>query len=489
MDAGLVCAFLLGCFIGAFSLWIIVQVLSKRGAAEKEREKNSALILLTEEKTAKAALEGRLAVQEAQIEDSRQELELSQNEIKNLNTKANALEVALAKASTQLDEERKAAEEKLALLNEARTNLSDAFKAVGAEVLKSNNESFLHLAKTQLEQFQQGAQHDLETRQKSIDEIVKPLKESLQNVDKRVEDLDKARAESHASLTEQMKMLTSTSSNLQNETQNLVRALRTPSVRGIWGEMQLKRVVEMAGMVEHCHFDEQVSLETEDGRLRPDMLIHLPGSKTVVVDSKAPLEAYLNALEATDEETRIGYLKAHAKQIRTHLTKLSEKSYWEHLDQSPEFVVLFLPGESFFSAALEQDAELIEVGARQKVIIATPTTLIALLRAVAYGWTSEKLSKNAQEISDAGKELYERICNFATHMVGMGKGIGKTVKSFNEAVASLDSRVIVSARRLQNLALPGAPEIELLEPIECAVREIQSPELLSAVKLNAEGLN
>jgi DNA recombination protein RmuC len=372
------------------------------------------------------------------------------------------------------------AEEKLQSLKNAEEQLKNAFRAISAEALDKNNRTFLDLAKTSLEKFQEGAKGDLDKRQVAITEMLTPVKESLTKLDSGIRQIEKERKGDQEALKGQVQSLIENEKQLKQETSNLVKALRTPLVRGRWGEIQLRRVVELAGMLNHCDFFEQQQETTDEGRLRPDVVVHLPGGRQVIVDSKVPLEAYLEAIHANDDNVRDQRFKDHARQVRAHVTMLGKKAYWEHFQPTPEFVVLFLPAETFFSAALEHDPSLIEYGAEQNVILATPTTLIALLRAVAYGWRQENLTQKVEILHELGQDLYKRLGDMNSHFAKMGRGLASAVESYNKGIGSLESRVMVTARKFKELGIvPAQIEIEEATPVEKIARELQAPSLES----------
>ena len=383
----------------------------------------------------------------------------------------------LAELRATLTHERTTAREKAELLEQARAELSDRFKALSSDALERNNRSFMALARTTLERFQVEARDDLDKRRTAVADMLKPIKESLDKVDGQIQRVESARSKAYGSLTEQVRTLAETQDRLRSETTNLVTALRAPAVRGRWGEMQLRRVVETAGMLEHCDFAEQVSSERDGQHLRPDMVVNLPGGKQVVIDAKTPLAAYLNALETDDPDEQNTHMAQHARQVSDHVTKLSAKAYWEQFDEAPDFVIMFLPGEPIFSEALRQNPNLIEEAAHQRVFVATPVTLISLLRAVAYGWQQETVAEGAREVNRLGRELHERLGTLAEHFGKLGRSLDGAVQNYNRAVGSLEHRVLVTARRFTAHGADSEKELETPLQIDRATQQLQAPEL------------
>jgi DNA recombination protein RmuC len=383
---------------------------------------------------------------------------------------------AHAQKETEARELARSAVEQRRLLDDAQAKLGDTFQALAAKALQSSSQGFLTLASEKLGALRDQAATDLEARQRAgvaaMEAIVGPVKESIEKVDQQMKAIERDRGHAYGTLTEQVRSLAATQDRLKTETGNLVNALRAPAVRGRWGEIQLRRVVELAGMLEHCDFDEQATVTTDDGRLRPDLVVRLPNGRNLVVDAKAPLGAYLEALEAGNEAARAACLDRHAAQVKAHILKLAAKSYWEQFQATPEYVVLFLPGETFYSAALERMPSLIEEGVERRVLIATPTTLIGMLQAVHYGWRQERVAENAQEISRCGRQLHERVATLLEHFTSLGNSLGQSVKHFNTAMASFEGRVLVSTRRLEELDAHGKKEIPPRPQIDARPRAL-----------------
>jgi DNA recombination protein RmuC len=378
-----------------------------------------------------------------------------------------------ARLTSKLEAQEAAMEEKVRSFEETRDQLENTFKSLASDVLKSNSSEFLKLAETNFKTLHTKANGNLEQREKAVESMVKPIREALEKTDQQIRKMEKERQSAFGSLTQHLQFMAQAQEQLQGETRNLVKALRRPEVRGQWGEMTLKRLAELAGMVEHCDFDQQQSVDTDQGKQRPDMIVRMPGSREIIVDAKAPMDGYLAAVEARDDANRVVELQRHARNVRDRVRELSSKGYWQQFPQSPDFVVLFIPGDQFLSSALEVDNKLLEDAMTDKVVLATPSSLVALLRAVAYGWRQEALAENAEHIRTVGQDLYERLSTFSEHLEKVGGHLSRSVDSYNKAVGSFDSRVLPGARKFTDMGIQGKKDLPEPEPVERLPRALQ----------------
>lgn len=458
--------------VGAGAGFGVAKLLSRKSAADIEAK------VRAEGEAERARFTTQL---EAQADYARRiDAQMKANEQKLESANGRIIELSRVEAElvARLEGEKKAAEEKLALITDAKQKLEEAFSALSRKALDQNSESFVNYAKSVLDTYQRSAQEDLQRRQEHIANLVAPVKESLEKVDGRISELEQARAGALGELRQQITEVTNAQQQLRAETQNLVSALRNSSTRGRWGEIQLRRVVELAGMVNYCDFQEQAAIATEDGKLRPDLIIKLPSERIIVVDSKAPMDSYFKALDTADEESRRAHYQRHAQLLRGHVTALSQKSYAKDY-KSPEFVLLFLPMEALYSVALEHDADLIEYSAGKNIVIATPSTLIALLRAAAFGWKQEAVAKQVRDVGVLGHKLYERLSKLGGYVTDLGSSLTKSVQSYNAMVGSLEGRVFVTARRLKemNVIGDGAGDLPELEHVEVVTRDLREDRL------------
>ncbi len=482
---------LLGLAIGAFLVWFAKEGQAQHAVLAAQGENVATIAGLEARVQALTAreteLNGALEAARGEIAQTRQAHE---QEISGLRLELSRHREGNLQLQGELARERELAAERQRMLGEAEKRFADSFEALSARALKSNNESFLELARTALAGQQSEGQMGMALQTKEMESLVKPLDETLRKVDEQLRAIEKDRAGAYQSLLDRVKELGETQEALRSEAGRLVSALRTPVQRGLWGEMQLRRVVELAGMVEYCDFDTQVSVASENGQRRPDMMVRLPGNRTMIVDAKVPMAAYLEAMECDDDTERQARLRQHAGQVRAHIQGLSQKAYFHLFAESPEFVVAFLPGESFLAAALAQDPSLLEYGMEQRVLLSTPTTLISLLKTASHGWRQEKVAQNAREISDLGKEMYERLRVLTGHFQGIRRGLESTMRAYNDAAGSMESRVLVSARRFQELGAAGGETIEAPTRVEVLPREIHFPELralMATASTNGDG--
>ena len=417
----------------------------------------------------KLALEKQAASQQGAAEELKKQSGALQEQLRGLQARLEEEQKLRAAAEKEAEGQRANIAEQRRLLEEAEKKLKEAFQSLASEALQASNKQFMDLARASFDSLQKEASGDLEQRKVAIGGMVQPLEKAVNELRAEVNKIESARQEAYGGLRTEVQQLATSNKELRQETGTLVSSLKQPQVKGKWGELTLRRAVELAGMSAHCDFEEQTSVDTDEGRLRPDMIVHLPGDTRIVIDAKVPLHAFLAADSMRPEAEYRAAMAQHASLVRDHINRLSTKEYWKQFERTPEFVVLFVPGESFFSAALEQDRSLIEDAIEKKVVLASPTTLIALLRAVAYGWKQQVFTENAQKIENLGKELYDRILKFAEHLSEVSKNLERANKSYNSAISSFDSRLVPSVRKFKELGV-GNADVPDIDPIETSPR-------------------
>jgi DNA recombination protein RmuC len=460
------------CAVGGF---VVGGVLAWAIAADRVRGALSLRLQASEQRAHDAQVEA--STLQGKTEELRRQVQRAAEDFEALRAQLALAREAKVKAETSLEETTVRLEEERKLLEEAKSRLTETFKALAGDTLSTSTEAFLKLAKETLGSILEGAKGDLGQRQEAIQGLVSPLSESLRQLEQHVRSLESAREGAYRALTEQISALSASQQQLQKETGSLITALRTPKTVGAWGQVALERAVELSGMTANCDFTREVSVTAEDGRLRPDLVVHLPGGREIVVDAKAGFDAYYEAVSAESAELRDQALKRHAANVRAHMIGLSSKEYWRQFEPTPEMVVMFIPGESFFAAAVDTDRNLMEDAWKRHVVLASPTTLVALLRAVAYGWRQEQIAQNAQAISDLGKQLYERMRTLADHLTNVGNGLERANTAYNQAVASMEARVLPAARRFKELGAATGSDIPVIEPLEVAPRALTAPDL------------
>lgn len=460
MDTVLLLSLLAGFATGALATWVLARAQFRRELTES---------ITTHQATVSAA-QALFHQTTRRLGEVQGELVRARDDLDRARAEGSTLREILARTTAELEHQHQILPQQMAVLEQAQTQLRESFQALAGSALKSSNEEFLKLAHERLSGLQKDASSEIARKHQAFDDLVAPIRQVLHQVDQKLGEVEKNRVETGAEISSLLEAIGRSQTQLRAETTNLVRALRTPTVRGRWGEMQLRRVVEMAGMLEYCDFHEQSTSGPEGGRIRPDLLVRLPGGRTVVVDAKVPLEAYLDAQDATDDHAREAKLADHARQVRDHMTKLGAKGYWEQFQPSPEFVVMFLPGEAIFQAALQNDARLIDFGVGAQVFPSSPLTLIALLRAVAHGWRQERLTRNAEQVSRLGKDLYDRVRHLTDRMETLRGRLDGTVRAFNDTVATYEGRVLVTARRFRDLGAATGDEIGAVGEVEATPR-------------------